>query len=204
MYGEECKFGGGKTIRDGMGQASSHRPINALDLLISNALIIDHSGIFKADIGVKDGKICGLGKAGNPDIQDGVHDGLIVGSATEVIAGEGLIVTAGAVDAHVHFICPQQLIEGLASGNLLSSFYGVLCYMEVSQGLRHSLVEGQVLQRELVRRHARPRLSISDICWLRLTRCLLTSLSRKGNDSGPEALEDVVKAGAAGLKLHEV
>jgi urease len=120
VYGEECKFGGGKTIRDGMGQASSQHPIDALDLLISNALIIDHSGIFKADIGVKAGRICGLGKAGNPDIQDGVHGELIVGAATEVVAGEGLIVTAGAVDAHVHFICPQQLTEGLASGRLLA------------------------------------------------------------------------------------
>lgn len=101
-----------------MGQASSPNPINAIDLLISNALVIDHSGIFKADIGVKEGRICGLGKAGNPDIQDGVHEQLVVGSATEVVAGEGLIVTAGAVDAHVHFICPQQLTEGLASGAL--------------------------------------------------------------------------------------
>lgn len=123
MYGEECKFGGGKTIRDGMGQACSHDRICALDLLISNALVIDHSGIFKADIGVKDGKICGLGKAGNPDIQDGVHERLVVGAATEVVAGEGLIVTAGAVDAHVHFICPQQLTEGLASGEQLHSYY---------------------------------------------------------------------------------
>jgi urease len=119
VYGEECKFGGGKTIRDGMGQACSCDGLGAVDLLITNALVIDHSGIFKTDIGVKDGKICGLGKAGNPDIQDGVHDNLVVGSATEVVAGEGLILTAGAVDAHVHFICPQQITEGLASGEPL-------------------------------------------------------------------------------------
>lgn len=121
VYGEECKFGGGKTIRDGMGQMSSPVP-DALDLVVTNALIIDHSGIFKADIGVTGGKIKGIGKAGNPDVQDGVTAGMIIGDSTEVIAGENMIVTAGAIDAHVHYICPQQIWEATASGQDFFSF----------------------------------------------------------------------------------
>ncbi|KAF8467077.1 urease [Gautieria morchelliformis] len=186
VYGEECKFGGGKTIRDGMGQASSQDPINTLDLLISNALIIDHSGIFKADIGVKKGRICGLGKAGNPDIQDGVHGNLIVGSATEVVAGEGLIVTAGAVDAHVHFICPQQLTEGLASGT--TTFIGG--GTGPSAGTSATTCTPSPF-------YVRHMLEAADSLPVNI---LITG---KGNDSGPEALEAVVRAGAAGLKLHE-
>jgi urease len=131
VYGDECKFGGGKplstvhyaylmtlvgkVIREGMGQATNRPALECIDLLITNAVIIDWSGIYKADIGVKDGFICGLGKAGNPDVMNGVDPKLIVGSSTEVIAGERLFVTAGAIDAHIHFICPQQCEEVSAS-----------------------------------------------------------------------------------------
>ena len=116
VYGDECKFGGGKTLREGMGQASGRADSESLDLVITNALIVDWSGIFKADIGVKDGVIVGIGKAGNPDVMDGVHPSLVVGSCTDAIAGEGKIVTAGGLDTHVHFICPQQAYEAVASG----------------------------------------------------------------------------------------
>jgi imidazolonepropionase-like amidohydrolase len=101
----------GKVIREGMGQATNRSAADCIDLLITNALIVDWSGIYKADIGVKDGLICGIGKAGNPDVMAGVHENLVAGSSTEVIAGEKLIVTAGAIDAHIHFICPQQCEE---------------------------------------------------------------------------------------------
>ncbi|MDR2261643.1 MAG: urease subunit alpha [Azoarcus sp.] len=117
VYGDEMKFGGGKTIRDGMGQnATVTSETGALDLLITNALILDHWGIVKADIGIKDGKIVGIGKAGNPDIMDGVHPALVVGAGTEVLAAEGKIVTAGGIDTHVHYICPQQVETSLYSG----------------------------------------------------------------------------------------
>ena len=112
--GDEIAFGGGKVIRDGMGQSA--RATDALDLVITNAVIIDHWGIVKADIGVKAGRIVGVGKAGNPDVQDGVDPALVVGVGTEVIAGEHLIVTAGGVDTHIHMICPQQVEEAIASG----------------------------------------------------------------------------------------
>src|SRR5271154_1631629 len=116
-YGVEITFGGGKVIRDGMGQsARATRAGNALDLVITNALIIDHWGIVKADIGIRDGRIVKIGKAGNPDTQDGVDPLLVVGAATEVIAGEGKIVTAGAIDSHIHFISPQQIYEALSNG----------------------------------------------------------------------------------------
>src|SRR5882724_10798183 len=113
-YGEEVKFGGGKVIRDGMGQSQVARADGAVDTVITNALIVDHSGIVKADIGLKDGRIVAIGKAGNPDTQPGVD--IIVGPGTEAIAAEGKIVTAGAMDAHIHFICPQQIDEALYSG----------------------------------------------------------------------------------------
>ena len=114
VYGEEVKFGGGKVIRDGMGQSQRSRAEGAVDTVITNALILDHWGIVKADIGIKDGRIAGIGKAGNPDIQPGVD--IVIGPGTEVIAGEGKIVTAGGIDAHIHFICPQQIDEALDSG----------------------------------------------------------------------------------------
>src|ERR1700748_3073754 len=116
-YGDEITFGGGKVIRDGMGQSSrATRAEGALDLVITNALIIDHWGIVKADIGVRDGRIVKVGKAGNPDTMDGVDPALVVGASTEVIAGENLIVTAGGVDSHIHFISPQQVYEALSNG----------------------------------------------------------------------------------------
>lgn len=115
-YGDECKFGGGKTLREGMGQASGVSDEISLDLVIVNALIVDWSGIYKADIGVKNGNIVGIGKAGNPDVMDGVTPNMIVGSCTDVIAGEGKIITAGGFDTHIHFICPQQTQEALSSG----------------------------------------------------------------------------------------
>ena len=114
LYGEEVKFGGGKVIRDGMGQAQTARADGAVDTVITNALIIDHWGIVKADVGLKDGRIVGIGKAGNPDVQPGVT--IIVGPGTEAIAGEGKILTAGGIDSHIHFICPQQVEDALMSG----------------------------------------------------------------------------------------
>src|SRR3954465_13837971 len=113
-YGDEIVFGGGKTIRDGMGQSA--RSVDALDLGITNALVVDHWGIVKGDIGIRNGRIVGVGKAGNPDTLDGVNPALVVGAGTEVIAAEGKIVTAGGVDTHVHLICPQQVEEAIASG----------------------------------------------------------------------------------------
>ena len=117
VYGDESKFGGGKTLRDGMGQAVNYLSTNGeLDLVITNALILDYTGIYKADIGIRDGMIAGIGKAGNPDIQDGVTPGMVVGASTEALAAEGLIVTAGGIDLHIHWICPQQIDTALFSG----------------------------------------------------------------------------------------
>src|ERR1043165_5964285 len=115
-YGDECKFGGGKVLRDGMGQASGVAAADALDCVITNALIVDCTGIYKADVGIKGGLIAAIGKAGNPDVMAGVTPGMIVGVTTEVIAGEGLILTAGGIDTHIHFICPQQAHEAIAAG----------------------------------------------------------------------------------------
>ena len=116
-YGDEITFGGGKVIRDGMGQSSTMtREAGALDLVITNALIVDHWGIVKGDIGIRNGRIVKVGKAGNPDTMDGVDPELVVGASTEVIAGENCIATAGAIDSHIHFIAPQQIYEALASG----------------------------------------------------------------------------------------
>ena len=115
-YGEECKFGGGKTLREGMGQASGESHPSTLDTVITNALIVDYTGIYKADIGIKYGNIVAIGKAGNPDVMDGVTPGMVVGSATDVVAAEGKIVTAGGLDTHIHFICPQQANDSIASG----------------------------------------------------------------------------------------
>lgn len=116
VYGDECKFGGGKTLREGMGQATGRVDAESLDMVVTNALIVDWTGIYKADIGVKKGMIVAIGKAGNPDVMDGVTPGMVVGSCTDVVAGEGKIVTAGAIDTHIHLICPQQVEEALASG----------------------------------------------------------------------------------------
>src|SRR5436853_1104472 len=117
VYGDEVKFGGGKVIRDGMGQsARATRADGALDCVITNALIVDHWGIVKADIGIRDGRIAAIGKAGNPDLMAGVTPGMVVGAGTEVIAGEGKIITAGGLDTHIHFICPQLVYEALSAG----------------------------------------------------------------------------------------
>src|SRR5438309_3556895 len=115
-YGDECKFGGGKVLREGMGQAAGVGAAGALDCVITNALVVDHTGIYKADIGIKNGLIAGIGKAGNPDVMAGVTPGMTVGVTTEVIAGEGMILTAGGLDTHIHFICPQQAYEAIAAG----------------------------------------------------------------------------------------
>lgn len=115
-YGDECTFGGGKTIRDGMGQASGRSDNDCLDTVITNAVIVDWSGIYKADIGIKDGMIVGIGKAGNPDIMPDVDPAMVIGSCTDVIAGEKDIVTAGGFDSHIHNICPQQVFESICSG----------------------------------------------------------------------------------------
>ena len=115
IYGEEVKFGGGKVIRDGMGQSQRSQAEGAVDTVITNALIIDHWGIVKADVAILDGRVHAIGKAGNPDVQPGVT--IIIGPGTEIIAGEGKILTAGGIDAHIHFICPQQVEEALASGH---------------------------------------------------------------------------------------
>ena len=115
-YGDECKFGGGKTLREGMGQATGVSDERSLDLVVVNALIVDWTGIYKADIGIKNGVIVGIGKAGNPDVMEGVTPDMIVGSCTDVIAGEGKIITAGGFDTHIHFICPLQVQEAIASG----------------------------------------------------------------------------------------
>ena len=184
IYGEEVKFGGGKVIRDGMGQSQVTRSDGAVDLVITNALVIDYLGIYKADIGVKDGKIHSIGKAGNPDIQSGVN--IIVGPATEVIAGEGKILTAGGMDAHIHFICPQQIEDALHSG--LTTMLGG------GTGPAHGTLAttctpgpwniGKMLQS-------------ADAFPMNL------SFAGKGNASLPEALREQVRAGASSLKLHE-
>eukprot|EP01047_Picozoa_sp_COSAG01_P094220 COSAG01_NODE_25172_length_753_cov_1.185015_1_plen_181_part_00 len=122
VFGDECKFGGGKTLREGMGQATGVAAADALDYVITNALIVDVTGIYKADIGIKGGIIAGIGKAGNPDVMAGVTPGMVTGVTTEAIGGEKFIVTAGGLDMHVHFICPQLADEAVASG--LTTMYG--------------------------------------------------------------------------------
>ena len=181
--GEEVKFGGGKVIRDGMGQ--SQRPANAVaDTVITNALIIDHSGIIKADIAIKDGRIEGIGKAGNPDVQPGVD--IVIGAATEIIAGEGSIVTAGGVDAHIHFICPQQIEEALSSGitTMLGGGTGPATGTNAT-----TCTPGPW--------HISRMLQSADAFPMNL------GFMGKGNASLPLPLEEQISAGAMGLKLHE-
>lgn len=157
VYGDECKFGGGKVLRDRQGQRAGAADSEALDCVITNALVVDATGIYKADIGIKGGRIAGIGKAGNPDVMAGVTPGMVIGVTTEAIAAEGLIVTAGAVDAHVHFICPQQAYEALASG--VTTFVG----------------GGRGPRRARTRRRARPAAITSRTCFARPTRCRSTS-----------------------------
>jgi urease subunit alpha len=184
IYGEEVKFGGGKVIRDGMGQSQATRAEGAVDTVITNALIIDHWGIVKADVGLKDGKIAAIGKAGNPDTQPGVD--IVIGPATEAIAGEGKILTAGAFDAHIHFICPQQIEEALMSGvtTMLGGGTGPATGTNATTCTPGSWHIGRMLQAA----EAFP---------------MNLALSGKGNASRPEGLIEQVKAGACSLKLHE-
>ena len=184
LYGEEVKFGGGKVIRDGMGQSQMTRQAGAVDTVITNALILDHWGIVKADIGIRDGRIWGIGKAGNPDIQPGVD--IVIGPATEVIAGEGKIVTAGGVDAHIHFISPQQIAEALYSGitSMLGGGTGPAAGTNATTCTPGAWHLGHMLR-------AADAFPVNLGFW------------GKGNASLPAALVEQVQAGACGLKLHE-
>ncbi|AOF89692.1 urease subunit alpha [Sinorhizobium sp. RAC02] len=182
-YGDEVKFGGGKVIRDGMGQSQATRAEGAVDTVITNALIIDHSGIFKADVGLKNGRIAGLGKAGNPDTQPGVT--IIVGPSTEVIAGEGKILTAGGMDAHIHYICPQQIEEALVSG--------ITTMLGGGSGPAH----GTLATTCTGAWHIERMIESFDAFPMNL------ALAGKGNASLPAPIEEMVKAGASSLKLHE-
>ncbi|ERF72135.1 Urease [Endocarpon pusillum Z07020] len=186
VYGDECVFGGGKSLREGMGQASGRSDDETLDTLITNALIVDWSGIYKADIGIKDGVIAGIGKAGNPDVMDGVSSNMIVGSCTDVIAGERQIVTAGGSDTHIHMICPQQAYEALSSGitTMLGGGTGPSAGTSAT-----TCTPGK--------NHLRQMLQAVD------TLPLNFGITGKGNDSDPKALREQCEAGAAGLKLHE-
>lgn len=186
IYGDECKFGGGKVLRDGMGQATGVSQKDALDLVITNALIIDYTGIYKADIGIKNGRIIGIGKAGNPDIMSGVNKNMIVGVTTEVIAGEGHIITAGALDVHIHFICPQQIDEAIASGitTMLGGGTGPATGTNAT-----TCTPGAT--------HIRMMLQATD------TYPLNFGFLGKGNSSLPQGLTEQIEGGACGLKLHE-
>lgn len=186
VYGDEAKFGGGKSLRDGMGQSCTHGDEECLDTVITSALVIDCTGIYKADIGIKNGKIAGIGKAGNPHTMDGVTSGMIIGSSTEAIAGEGLILTAGGIDSHIHFISPTQIHTALYSGittmigggtgpadgtnatTCTPGKYNIEKMLEASEGMPMNL-----------------------------------AYLGKGNSSSPDTLKEQVEAGAAGLKLHE-
>ena len=186
VYGDECKFGGGKVLRDRMGQYAGATDAQALDLVITNALVIDWTGIYKADIGIKHGRIVGIGKAGNPTVMLGVDPGMIVGVTTEAIAGEGLILTAGGIDTHIHFICPQQADEALASG--VTTFVGG--GTGPTTGTKATTCTPGV-------RHIELMLQATD------TLPLNIGLTGKGNTSKPAGLLDQIRAGAIGLKLHE-
>jgi len=182
--GEEVKFGGGKVIRDGMGQGQTSRADGAVDTVITNALVLDHSGIYKADIGLRDGLIHAIGKAGNPDMQSGVD--IIIGPGTEAIAGEGKILTAGGMDAHIHFICPQQIEEALMSG--------ITTMLGGGTGPAHGTLATTCtpgpwnIARMIEAAEAFP---------------MNLAFAGKGNASKPAALEEMLLGGAAALKLHE-
>jgi urease subunit alpha len=184
IYGEEVKFGGGKVIRDGMGQSQTARARGAVDTVITNAVILDHWGIVKADIGLRDGRIHAIGKAGNPDIQPGVD--IIVGPGTEVIAAEGKIVTAGGFDTHIHFICPQQIEEALMSG--------VTSMLGGGTGPAHGTFATTCTPGPW---HLARMIEAADAFPMNL------GFAGKGNASLPKALEEMVEGGACALKLHE-
>ena len=183
-YGDEVKFGGGKVIRDGMGQSQTGREGGAVDTVITNALIVDVTGIYKADVGIRDGRIHAIGKAGNPDTQDGVD--IVVGPTTEAIAGEGKILTAGGFDAHIHFICPQQIDDALMSGvtTMLGGGTGPATGTNATTCTPGAWHIGRMLQ-------------AADAFPVNL------AFAGKGNASLPAALEEQVVAGAAAMKLHE-
>ena len=183
IYGEEVKFGGGKVIRDGMGQ-SQRVATEVVDTIITNALIVDHWGIVKADIGLKDGRIVGIGKGGNPDVQPGVN--VIVGAGTEVIAGEGLIATAGAVDAHIHFICPQQVEDAMMSGitTMIGGGTGPAAGTSATTCTPGPWYIERMYQ------------ALEDLP-------INFGLLGKGNVSVPKPIEEQIEAGVMGLKLHE-
>jgi len=182
-YGEEVKFGGGKVIRDGMGQSQRTRA-ETPDTVITNALIVDWWGIIKADVAIKDGNIQAIGKAGNPDIQPGID--IIVGPSTEVIAGEGMLLTAGGIDAHIHFICPQQIDEALMSGvtTMIGGGTGPATGTNATTCTPGAWHIGKMLQS---------------------AECFPMNLGflGKGNASLPDPLEEQIQAGAMGMKLHE-
>ena len=183
-YGEEVKFGGGKVIRDGMGQSQASRADGAADTVITNALVVDVSGIFKADIGLRDGVICGIGKAGNPDTQPGVD--IIIGPGTEAIAGEGHILTAGGFDSHIHYICPQRIDDALHSGLTLMLGGGT--------GAAHGTLATTCTPGPW---HIGRMLQSADAFAMNL------AFAGKGNAALPSALEEQVRGGACALKLHE-
>ena len=184
IYGEEVKFGGGKVIRDGMGQSQATREQGAVDTVITNALILDHTGIFKADVGLRDGRIAGIGKAGNPDTQPGVD--IVIGPGTEAIAGEGKILTAGGFDCHIHFICPQQIEEALYSGitTMLGGGTGPATGTNATTCTPGAWHLGRMLQ--------------AAEAWP-----MNFGFAGKGNASKPDALIEQIWAGACALKLHE-
>ena len=186
VYGEECKFGGGKTLREGMGQASDRKDADVLDTVITNALIVDWSGIYKADIGIKNGLIKGIGKAGNPDVMDGVHPDMVVGSGTDVIAGEHAIVTAGGFDSHIHLICPQQAYESVAAG--------ITTYLGGGTGPSAGTSATTCTPGKW---HMKNMLKAVDSIPINY------GITGKGNDSSPVSLREQCEAGACGLKLHE-
>jgi len=184
IYGEEVKFGGGKVIRDGMGQSQRSRAQGAVDTVITNAVILDHSGIVKADIGIRAGLIAAIGKAGNPDVQPGVD--IVIGPGTEIIAGEGKIVTAGGIDSHVHFICPQQVEHALHAG--------ITTLLGGGTGPAHGTLATTCTPGPW---HIARMLQAADGLPVNI------GLFGKGNASCPAALHEMVQAGACGLKLHE-
>ena len=187
VYGDEAKFGGGKTIRDGMAQsATATRDEGVLDFVITSVMIIDHWGIVKADIGIKDGKIVGIGKAGNPDTMDGVHANMIIGASTEVHGGAGLIATAGGIDSHIHFICPQQIDHALFSGitTMIGGGTGP------ADGTNATTVTPGAW-------NIRKMLEAADAFPMNL------GFFGKGNCAATEPLEEQIEAGALGLKIHE-
>jgi urease subunit alpha len=185
-YGDECVFGGGKVLRDQMGQMPGASDDRALDVVITNVLVVDWTGIYKADVGIKGGRIVGIGKSGNPLVMADVGQAMVVGVTTEAIAGEGMILTAGGIDSHIHFICPQQADEALASG--ITTFVG---------GGTGPATGTKATTCTPGARHIELMLLATDVIPLNI------GLTGKGNSSATEGLVDQIRAGAVGLKLHE-